>query len=292
MGMMYPGNQRVAPPSFLTMLDRKVGPVPAHRRGEKTAIYFCLRMPPELYADTVLYQSSIQSWMSFNTWPCNSEPEWNPEKIIVCQQSDPIRRRWEVYLRSIKFVRVDAGVQRPIMRPPAFIPGTELNFVNSSRPRGVHALLDTGTSITQFPLHIVQTIHEKLFGGTTTIKGTDKRRNFETYVIPPDSWTLSPETKIQVVYEFEGQRGPVTVHGPFETFFYQRNTLLPGRPAESLIYPGGPSDVILGLNFFQSMYISLHKSTDGLDFVRMAGQWPECITSDLRRFHVPGVSSS
>ena len=35
----------------------------------------------------------------------------------------------------------------------------------------------------------------------------------------------------------------------------------------------------------------MHMSTDGTDFVRMAGQWPERLADDLERFHVPGVSS-
>lgn len=84
--------------------------------------------------------------MSFNDWPCDHEPDWNFEKIVV-HTTDPTRRRWSVYLRSIKFVLMDASVPRPVLRPTAYIDDAELNFVDAEHPKGMLTLLDTGTDV-------------------------------------------------------------------------------------------------------------------------------------------------
>ena len=39
------------------------------------------------------------------------------------------------------------------------------------------------------------------------------------------------------------------------------------------------------------MYVSLHKATDGLDFVRMTGQWPERFADDFEDYYVADVSA-
>ncbi|TFY64481.1 hypothetical protein EVJ58_g2604 [Rhodofomes roseus] len=111
----------------------------------------------------------------------------------------------------------------------------------------------------------------------------------------PKAWVLPAwvkDKRIQIVYEFEGEGGqPVTIYGPFERFFYQHNVMASGNPMEALIYQQDPScDYgVFGLNFFQSMYVSVHKALNGCHFVQMAPQWPENIESDLRDYGVPGM---
>ncbi|TFY51336.1 hypothetical protein EVJ58_g10623 [Rhodofomes roseus] len=114
--------------------------------------------------------------------------------------------------------------------------------------------------------------------------------------IPRETYEVShhvdnQDLKIQVLYEFEGANGGVVkVYGPFETCFYQRHN----GQNEALIFPQHPSRMhgVFGLNFFQSMYISLHKSSDGINFVRMAAQWPENFEADLQDYNVPGLSAT
>ncbi|KAM5544073.1 hypothetical protein V8D89_002259 [Ganoderma adspersum] len=289
-------NQAVTPPSFLAALEEKLKPIPTSRPGEKIALFFCLRLASECYRGS---PGPIQSWMSFNTWPCLRQPAWNDRKIVVCP-SEPHHRQWAVYLKSIKFCLVDKSKDRPVPledQQHDYVVDADLNFVNSSRPRGLKTLLDTGSSLTYLPLDAVERMNKYLFINESTVKAPQGGLPpTETYEVRPDSWVLDSQSKVQVVYEFEGDGSTsVFVSGPLETFAYQDNPLHPGNP-EGLVYPIGSSDKsgmgTLGQNFFQTMYVSLHKSTDGVDFVRLAGQWPERLQDDLRDYFVAGLSST
>lgn len=83
--------------------------------------------------------------MSFNRWPCSKAPQWNEDKIVVCDSSDAYTQQWAVYLKSIKFFPLDSTMHRPDLSPSRIYPNATLNFVDNDRPRGLKVLLDTGT---------------------------------------------------------------------------------------------------------------------------------------------------
>ena len=65
--------------------------------------------------------------------------------IAVCD-SQPYRKRWAVYLRSIRFARVDATLHRPVPEDAAhyYLKNSSLIFVDANWPRGLLMDLDTG----------------------------------------------------------------------------------------------------------------------------------------------------
>ncbi|KAH9831539.1 uncharacterized protein C8Q71DRAFT_290245 [Rhodofomes roseus] len=283
-----------APPTFLEVLEQRLSRIrtTANRRGETIAIYFALRLSPdsETYRNHVpRIEYPIQSWISFNGWPCTNEPQWNEKKIPICNPVPPDVKQWKVYLKRIKTFIVSPGVARPDLAAETGWEGTTMNFVNAQRPSGLRILLDTGSSLSYLPSPYVEDLYVNVYKRTLP----DDVRT--TRVTPPlPDWV--ERRKVQVLYEFEGKRGQsVEVYGPFERFFYQESPTRSGsnRLLEGLILPQDP-DVdfgVFGLNFFQSMYVSLHKAKDGEHFVRMAPQWPENLETDLRDYEVEGLSA-
>ncbi|KAH9830272.1 uncharacterized protein C8Q71DRAFT_786505 [Rhodofomes roseus] len=279
------------PPSFLEVIPNKLNRVSPSQRKENVSIYFAIRLAPRAYyrePGIVRGSNLIQSWISFNGWPCKREPRWNERKIVVCGV-DPEPRDWSVYLRSMRFMpMVDLESPRPRLTTAPEYLQAKLDFVDTRRPRGLCVILDTGASVTRLPPPFFQ----KLYHGLFRFKQNDPVGPNDA---EPEAWVLPAwvkDKRIQIVYEFEGEGGqPVTIYGPFERFFYQHNVMASGNPMEALIYQQDPScDYgVFGLNFFQSMYVSVHKALNGCHFVQMAPQWPENIESDLRDYGVPGM---
>ncbi|KAH9831511.1 uncharacterized protein C8Q71DRAFT_861545 [Rhodofomes roseus] len=146
---------------------------------------------------------------------------------------------------------VDEGKHRPdLVSQDCYM---TVNCVDDARLRGLRVLLNTATSVSRLRQSFVQAINTGLLGNESVIEAPkDSRPILETYHVP--GWVADPRSRIQVVYEFEG------VHG------------------QSV------------LNFFRSMYVSLHKATDGDDFVRMAAQWPENYEADMRDYLIEGLT--
>ncbi|KAH9830256.1 uncharacterized protein C8Q71DRAFT_370573 [Rhodofomes roseus] len=171
-----------------------------------------------------------------------------------------------------------------------------MDFVDDQRPRGLRVLLDTGSSVSYLPSPFVeQFCSDVYYDGETPVEVLMSEKFPNTYKVP--AWVESDERKVEVLYEFEGAGGrSVQVSGPFEKFFYQKNPTRSGphRPLEGLMFPQRRSDShgVFGLNFFQSMYVSLHQAKNGLDFVRMAAQWPENFKTDLRDYEITGLSAT
>ncbi|PIL28336.1 hypothetical protein GSI_09487 [Ganoderma sinense ZZ0214-1] len=300
----YSENLTNDPPNFLAVLRGKLKEIPPSRAGEDIAMFFCLRFAPQWYQDSDLPGGlPIQSWLSFNVWPCKHQPKWNPRKIIV-RHSRPRYRDWAVYLRSIKFARVESH-KRPARLEELeskYLEGATINFVKPGTDWGLRVLLDTGCSATYLPPDAVQSMNKNLFGNKDALKEPQDNTPPPTYNVDPNCWLLKEPWKVQVVYEFLGdETTPVFVTGPLEGFAYQRNPHSrtssdnPDTNLEGLVFSSRAAETrrfgVLGQNFFQTMYISLHKATDGVDFVRMAGQWPERLEQDLIDYYVAGVSS-
>ncbi|PIL28329.1 hypothetical protein GSI_09480 [Ganoderma sinense ZZ0214-1] len=97
------------------------------------------------------------------------------------------------------------------------------------------------------------------------------------YYVPNSGW-------MRVIYKFASGLGKVVeVTGPINHFFGQPNpvTYKHTKDKEGLIFVGDPDilrgdvDAIFGLNFFQSMFVALHKpsASEAPPFVTLAPQW-------------------
>ncbi|PIL28092.1 hypothetical protein GSI_09743 [Ganoderma sinense ZZ0214-1] len=191
---------------------------------------------------------------------------------------------------------------RPIVNLESkYLEDATINFVKPGMDWGLKVLLDTGCCVTHLPPDAVQSMNKNLFGNKDALKEPQDGMPPPTYKIDPNCWLLKEPWKVQVVYEFGGEgTTSVFVTGPLEGFAYQRYPHSRTRSdnpdnLEGLVFSSRWAEIwnvgTLGQNFFQTMYVSLHKATDGLDFVRMAGQWPEQLERDLEDYYVAGVSS-
>ncbi|TBU54755.1 hypothetical protein BD310DRAFT_730525 [Dichomitus squalens] len=125
-------------------------------------------------------------------------------------------------------------------------------------------LIDTGCSTSELPQNAIQRLHEVLGRRTTTVPKPSRDPNRrETYHV--STWVL--DNKSQVKFEFGGDpdEPPIIVYGPTETFVYP-DEMLPGagenNRLEGLIFPmvEDKKHGILGLNFFQSMFVAMSKA--------------------------------
>ncbi|KAH9921871.1 uncharacterized protein B0H18DRAFT_532099 [Fomitopsis serialis] len=273
------------PGGFIGRLKR----IPASRRGEKIAMYLALRLAPEYYLDgPPMGTQYIVDVLQHLALPKGAAVERAEDRRLrSASQQKAMGNTHEVY--EVHACRL--GLRRPDLDSERVYAETILNFVDDQNPNGLRMLLDTGASVTRLPLPFVQQINDKLVRADNMIKPPEAGVKLNTYRVP--QWM--GERKIQVAYEFEGENGKtVKIYGPFETFFYQHDINYIDRPMEGLIFPQRAScdHGVFGLNFFQTMYVSLHKATHGVDFVRMAAQWPEDFADDMENYHVAGLSGT
>ncbi|KAI0365480.1 hypothetical protein BV20DRAFT_1056352 [Pilatotrama ljubarskyi] len=152
------------------------------------------------------------------------------------------------------------------------------------------ALLDSGTSVSYVPRELIESILVPLIGpnaasSTRSVHFAPRKASFK---VPPH--VNSRHFRLELVIEGRGISGPqdASVPVPVDPFVYTRR---PGRgpdwytdsgyEREGLLWSnrtGAPFHVF-GLNFFQAMFVALHKPDPRVPrqippYIRLAPQWP------------------
>ncbi|KAM5544091.1 hypothetical protein V8D89_002277 [Ganoderma adspersum] len=234
---------------------------PERRRNAESSIpfgvmYFTVRPHPKHHPG-----KRVQSWVAFNQWPAAEMPSFS--KKIPVHPSTYTHNSWSVTLLRIEFQWYD---KRHNVH--------DVLFYNEYE-EGLEVLVDSGSSTSDLPYRTIDGIHREVFGNADPVPQTDSRR--QTYHIPPDFPVH--QYRVQLVLKGERGRGNVVLHAPFKHFVCERNLRMWPDRIEDCPYQGvmfaaqsGMPFGVLGLNFFEIMFISFHKAFDGAHYLRMAPQ--------------------
>ncbi|KAI0703693.1 hypothetical protein C8T65DRAFT_696722 [Cerioporus squamosus] len=240
-------------PSFMVSLTKHLQGGAGMRR-EDYSLYLSIRPHP-------LYRRGEQttSWLAFNEWPFSLKPPFS-DLIYLHQDAYSTRgERWLIRLLRIEFLRSAHD---------------HFNEVDISfGPGGLKIHLDSGCSTSRLPRAVIEKIHHKMFGNERQLSSDTFNRT--TYTVPQG---ISLDMG-QIRYTFasnapQAPNSEVVVCGPMNHFVFTKELNREGNPVTGLIYVGEDDYGVFGLNFMQTMYLSLHKGNAGLDWVRMAAQWP------------------
>ncbi|RPD60704.1 hypothetical protein L227DRAFT_574866 [Lentinus tigrinus ALCF2SS1-6] len=230
-----------------------------------------------------------KSWMSINGWPKHESVYWSSSIPVVTSANN---EHWVVNLLSFRIAYGRNPPPHPDGRPAATIfddiPGTEFLFNDGS---GIHVVLDTGASTSWFPLSFVSHLRTTIFPSEYNLQleevWADKIPSFGTptppYRLLPDDTFEGPayhhDPAAIVILKFVGSEGPVEVHCPIYDFLVGAANPVPrnNTTTERLgLFHAAPPSLkgrgILGLNFFQSVYVALHKER-GQPYVRLANRF-------------------
>ncbi|KAL1939439.1 hypothetical protein VTO73DRAFT_9995 [Trametes versicolor] len=283
------GGKRVSPISFGYALTQGQA-LPRPDNGEEGIIYYLgFRRKP------------WHAFLSYNRWPC-VKPAVRGSTVKTFQRSVPTwsadipvvngKERWQVRLMVMHFeYRYGEGAAR---------------FWERSKSRtyyfgehGIEVLLDTGTSLSWLPPGLIEHFRLKVFPcpQNTEIHENQGRTSHLLSAAAPYVATVIADDW-RVTLGFQGRHGNVVdVTLPINPFLLARPDGAPAAQAAPVSYQGtccvaASTTYILGLNFFESAFVSLHNPRP--DFVgthtyaKIAPQWP----GDVALHQLPGVERS
>ncbi|KAI0370700.1 hypothetical protein BV20DRAFT_966206 [Pilatotrama ljubarskyi] len=246
------------------------------QRKDSFALWLAIRPlhGAELDSDSDPNQGSILShagvsFGAFNEWPCEEFPNFSAS--IALTSTVPYHACWAVTLQSLSFL----GPPIPeIVDGLPLICKLEISAMYDGA--GLPVILDTGASVSRLPRRILTPIRHHVVG--------DLPLNRSGIGLEPGHPPLKISKEFQaravtILYEFRGCDGkPVTVHAPSRPFLSAINPRGKEQEEEGLIFlqdAHKDDHAVFGLNWFQTMYVSLHKSKQkaASDFVRLAPQW-------------------
>ncbi|KAH9847054.1 hypothetical protein C2E23DRAFT_536341 [Lenzites betulinus] len=263
-------------PTFTAALIEQRILKPGYSRvGSTQGITFFFAMRPK---------GSISSFFALNTWPCNTAPPWTPGISVI-----PTNNQWAVRLISIWFERKTV-TSESTSSGWEVLPKSRYQF-SASADSGVEVCLDTGSSLSWLPAGFVQHLRHVVFTESAGFPHAGALNSFlnaegipinitahltptqVTYFgneCPPDQW--------RVGLCFKGYtQDYVDVYAPVNPFICTMNNNT-GNSEGLICSPAKEDSVyILGINFFQAMFVAMHNVRLGQPrraFVRMAPQWP------------------
>ncbi|KAL1939458.1 hypothetical protein VTO73DRAFT_10014 [Trametes versicolor] len=283
------------PPSFTAaIIDQNLLLPPESGASNRGIIYyFALRL-----------SRSQESFFGWNHWPCADlndpersagVPDWSDIIPVVS------KTQWVVEMISMLFERY---VLDETTNTHSWVVVDNSLFMFGQNGRdSIRVVLDTGTSSTWAPPPLIRHFRRNVFGvanvgstigtlnlqldnaqGDTPVLGEVAPSISDTpppYVCPDPSDLPLWRIKLQ----FKGEYGrTVDVYAPAFPFLCATNAS--NRASEGLIFASRPDFYILGLNFFQSMFVSMHNvSSDrpGRAYVKMAPQWQD----EIDNFKLP-----
>ncbi|KAM5544100.1 hypothetical protein V8D89_002286 [Ganoderma adspersum] len=245
--------------------DGRMQRVP-YPEGDSLVMYFTVRPHPKYHPG-----KRVQSWVAFNQWPAAEMPSFS--KKIPVHPSTYRNNWWSVTLLRIEFQWLDERHD------------SHRVIYYDEYKEGLEVLVDSGSSTSDLPYKTVDGIHREVFGGANPVPERASRR--DTYDVPSDF----PVHLYRVRLVFKGDRGRenVVVYAPFKHFVCERDLpKWPDRiedcPFQGVIF-AAPRHIpfgVLGLNFFQTMFISFNKAFDGVHYLRMAPQEEDVEMYELR----------
>ncbi|KAI0672468.1 hypothetical protein C8Q78DRAFT_752940 [Trametes maxima] len=222
---------------------------------------------------------SGRSYLALNQWPfpgAGKTPRWSLE-IPVAQDAP----WYSVCLTNISFLQYSKtfGTWSILDRKEH---GVRLGPYKLESP--VNVVLDTGTSVSWMPASMVNYIRRHIFGHKSNIDLANTKGNTGLLTDPEPPYRVGRSTtpnQWRIRFTFKGRNNvPVEVDCPETPFLY--NNVLPeglkGVWYDGLVHTSPSNMYILGLNFFQSMFVSMH-NRDPADakraYIRLAPQTPE-----------------
>ncbi|KAI0643922.1 hypothetical protein C8Q79DRAFT_1012469 [Trametes meyenii] len=222
---------------------------------------------------------SGRSYLAFNLWPfpgAEKTPHWSLEIPVV--QDGP---SYSVCLTNISFLQYSksSGTWHILDRKEY---GVRLGPYQLESP--VNVLLDTGASVSWMPASMVNYIRRHIYGHKSNIDLADRKGDTGLLTDPEPPYRVARGTtpdQWRIRFTFKGRNNiPVQVDCPETPFLY--NNVLPeglkGRWYDGLVHTSPWQTYILGLNFFQSMFVSMHNQDPANAreaYVRLAPQTPE-----------------
>ncbi|KAI0706530.1 hypothetical protein C8Q76DRAFT_800945 [Earliella scabrosa] len=241
--------------SFLDAVGKRVRPaIDRDTKCKLTIMYFNFERPQA--RDRV-------SWMAINRWPCEVVPNWSRRIPTV-----GLGRTWEVRIIKLQFFMLGPDDESVDLDNGTIMFGTP--------GAGMKALLDSGSSVNEFPPAAVEEIRAFL-----------ARHAHDTPHDTPqsesDSAPLHPPTN--AVASASNAPDEDTILVPLLPFACERrpratmNTSASTDILEGLIYPCNTNRnqvAVLGIPFFQSACVEMVKPEpdEGMQpYVRLAGRW-------------------
>ncbi|KAJ3017401.1 hypothetical protein NUW54_g592 [Trametes sanguinea] len=240
-------------------------------------LWFAIRPPYRTVRTTPVAGTSVplpveQSWLAYQEWPCLAFPQFSPPLAM-----DPVvNDAWVVQLIRMTF-RGFAGTRSRfgseyVINMADYMPNLRPKDSQSSKSSKIAlpVCLDTGCSVSYLPHNIVLNI-----------------RKYGAPQLPPEF----PNSGVTVVYDFMGVNGKVvSVTGSCRPFLTAFNPAKRGNVRECLIVPqdSGRSESIFGLNWFNTMFVGMHKGVHGDDYVTLAPQR----LSEMSRYTMPSLDEA
>ncbi|KAI0350380.1 hypothetical protein OH77DRAFT_1514381 [Trametes cingulata] len=257
-------------PTFLASLQNII-PRPHAERADDFALWLVIRPPHGVEPHSDEGHSSIinhpgVSFAAFHEWPCERFPTFSAP--IALNPTVPYHGWWTVALRSLSFCddsRSDTADGSSVFY--------KLDIGSVNERASLPVVLDAGASISRLPRRVFTEIVRNVVGDSSQVTD-DMDHNHRPLNIP----RTFRSRKIIIRYEFDGRDGtPVIVEAPATPFIYAANPKIEGLQEGLIFLQEKRKDhyAVFGLNWFQTMYVSLHKSkhSPDLDFVRLAPQW-------------------
>ncbi|PIL28124.1 hypothetical protein GSI_09775 [Ganoderma sinense ZZ0214-1] len=256
--------------SFLNGLQDTL-PIP---RNDSFTMYSTVRPHPSYSLG-----KRVQSWVAFSGWPSSEKPAFSRNIPVHPNSCKHHCCQWSVTLLSIEFLRCDEDTH------------TNNILHREEYQHGLELLVDSGSSTSELPYQTINAVHTSVFHNANPLPPTSSDHR-PTYDVPEDF----PMDLHRVRLVFQGERGQedVAVFAPFKHFVCTRDLGMWPHNVEACPWRGiifaAHRDTpfgVLGLNFFQTMFLSFHigKGSDEPNhYLRMSPQEEEV---EMYQVHYP-----
>ncbi|KAL1949952.1 hypothetical protein VTO73DRAFT_8833 [Trametes versicolor] len=193
------------------------------------------------------------SWLSINKFP-GQNVTFSDRIPVSTAPTGGLFLFWSIEMLRMVFYLVDRKDSRKSRMPYGTI-----------NLEGTVFALDTGASSSIFPKKAARMIRDEIF----LAEPNDDPATREKFEYTISEVERDDDFEIDFVFRGEG-RNEVTVTGTTMPFMYQKSDPDYG----SLIHGGDRGDYVLGLNFFQTMFVALYRpdKDNELPYVRLAPQ--------------------
>ncbi|KAI0761614.1 hypothetical protein BD413DRAFT_674381 [Trametes elegans] len=263
----FPYYGRYGAPSLVQSLSSSVRPPDTGNDG--TIMYFALRI-----RRTLTESSAFDNWIALNRWPLVQQVDWSAP--ILLSEIGVRKHMWSATIRKISVFL--AGTQSSSSKRLAVYPDDDVADSDT-----IEVILDTGSAVSYVSPEFVEFLQKELFptpenlGLSTILVEQDRTTNYPPFMVPMAQFALE---KWYLELEFVGTaEESAVVQVPCDPFLATQNITRPHENTrEGLIYSKpGYEDAnlywVLGVPFFQSVYVALHNPGPEKPYIQLAPQW-------------------
>ncbi|KAI0725017.1 hypothetical protein C8Q72DRAFT_946592 [Fomitopsis betulina] len=259
-----------------------------HERGWQVAGGYVLFWRLQARDGQPRQEDAAPSWVAFNRWPCigtgNSQGRVNWSQHIPISPTFGLNAHWMLRLLSMKFVQRLGDSESD---------WHDKGIIHFTSP-GLEVCLDTGSSVSWVPGYVISALRRDIFPSAANAELERKHRPLSSSTITKPHFVVDQKLQNKIIpqwhveYEFWMGDGKPSqkICGPFDQFIcdkYGTHTFgeSPGKEGiQGLLFEKPTSFphyndnfAIFGINFFQTMFVAMHKPEAGNPFVRLAPQW-------------------